>query len=278
MKGYCRWLWVLIGVLVFSVDAHAQGDRDSLQFLDTNGLTLAYRVVGTGEPLLMLHGFMGNDGTWGSVAEEFPGYKLIIPLLPGHGASTNPSGEFHFHDVAIDMFGLLDHLGVNSFKAVGFSAGGLTLMHMATAQPERVEAMVLIGVGPYFTEQAREVFRSYPPDSVGPDLLETWARGQGGDVAKTRQLFKEFYEFKDEYRDPNFTPPLLSTISARTLIIEGDRDMFFPVELPVEMYRAIAHSYLWIVPDGDHSPYPADIDQRSYFFSMLRQFLAGEWK
>ena len=52
----------------------------------------------------------------------------------------------------------------------------------------------------------------------------------------------------------NFTPPYLSTIKARTLIVHGDRDILFPVSIPVEMYQAIRGSELWIVPRGEHVP------------------------
>ena len=60
--------------------------------------------------------------------------------------------------------------------------------------------------------------------------------------------------FAASYDDLNFTPPLLSTIRARTLIVQGDRDPLYPVELSVEMARAIPHSELWIVPGGGHGP------------------------
>jgi pimeloyl-ACP methyl ester carboxylesterase len=52
----------------------------------------------------------------------------------------------------------------------------------------------------------------------------------------------------------NFTPPYLSTIKARTLIVSGDRDPLYPVEIFVEMYRAIPRSQLWIAPNGGHMP------------------------
>ena len=51
-----------------------------------------------------------------------------------------------------------------------------------------------------------------------------------------------------------FTPPHLASITARTLIVHGDRDAFFPVEIPRSMYRAIPGSELWIVPGGGHAP------------------------
>ena len=54
--------------------------------------------------------------------------------------------------------------------------------------------------------------------------------------------------------DMNFTGPYLSTITARTLIVHGDRDDFFPVEIPLQMYRSIPSAALWIIPNGTHVP------------------------
>jgi len=50
--------------------------------------------------------------------------------------------------------------------------------------------------------------------------------------------------------DMNFTAGTLSAITARTLIVHGDRDPLYPVELAVELYRGITGSALWVVPNG----------------------------
>src|SRR5207247_5038411 len=56
------------------------------------------------------------------------------------------------------------------------------------------------------------------------------------------------------YDDLNFTPPLLSTIQARSFIIQGDRDPLYPVELSVEMAKSIPNSRLWIIHNASHGP------------------------
>ena len=61
-------------------------------------------------------------------------------------------------------------------------------------------------------------------------------------------------EMKDSYDDMNFTALSLSKITAPTLIVYGDRDPLYPVEMAVEMYRAIPRSALWVVPNGGHGP------------------------
>jgi pimeloyl-ACP methyl ester carboxylesterase len=69
-----------------------------------------------------------------------------------------------------------------------------------------------------------------------------------------RMLFDQMRALKDHHDDMAFTPPLLATITARTLIVHGDRDPLYPVELALEMYRAIPASALWVVPNGGHGP------------------------
>ena len=69
-----------------------------------------------------------------------------------------------------------------------------------------------------------------------------------------RALWEWTRSLKDSYDDMNFTPAYLSVIRARTLIVQGDRDPLYPVEMAVEMYRAIPRSALWIVPNGGHGP------------------------
>jgi pimeloyl-ACP methyl ester carboxylesterase len=76
-------------------------------------------------------------------------------------------------------------------------------------------------------------------------------RHQHGDD-QIRALWRQAHELKDSYTDVNFTPDYLSTITARALIVHGDRDPLYPVEMACEMYRAIAGSALWIVPNAGH--------------------------
>ena len=83
--------------------------------VEINGFELNYEVAGGGEPLLWLHGFLGAGPDWKYIFKEPPsGFQLIAPDLRGHGASTNPSGEFSFRQAADDVEGLLRHLGLNT--------------------------------------------------------------------------------------------------------------------------------------------------------------------
>jgi pimeloyl-ACP methyl ester carboxylesterase len=207
---------------------------------DVNGIKMYYRIIGKGEPLVLLHGFTQTGETWDLLIEDFSSqYRLIVPELRGHGRSTNPSGKFTHRQSSLDVFNLLDQLGIDSFKAMGISTGGMTLLHMATTQRNRVKAMVLIGATSYFPEEAREIMRSSAPDSLSEKQLESLGSKHSRGVAQARELMTQFSGFQNSYDDMNFTKPLLSTIKANTLIVHGDRDVFFPVFIPAEMYEEI---------------------------------------
>jgi pimeloyl-ACP methyl ester carboxylesterase len=236
-------------------------------------IEMYYEEYGAGKPLLLLHGFGGCTQNWRPfTAELSERHRLIVVDLRGHGHSTNPGNTFAHRDAAADVFLLLEKLGVGQFSAMGMSSGGMTLLHMATSQPRRMDAMVLISATTHFPDQARAIMRraSYAtmPQQVQEMYRECAKRGD----EQIRQLVSQFNAFHDNYDDMNFTAQGLSTISARTLVVHGDRDNFFPVEIPLNIYRSIPDAALWIIPGGDHVPI---YDSTVPFASTALRFLDG---
>jgi pimeloyl-ACP methyl ester carboxylesterase len=224
--------------------------------IDVNGFQMYVEQRGDGEPLLLLHGGTGIGADWQLVfAEGDPaGFRVIVPDLRGHGRSTNPARTFTFRQAAQDVFALLDQLGVPRVKAIGLSMGAKTLLHMATQQRERIDAMVLVSATPYFPAPARSAMAQLSADGFSDaEWTAQRQRHLHGDD-QIRMLFDQMRGLKDSHDDMAFTPPLLATITARTLIVHGDRDPLYPVELGLEMYRAIPGSALWVVPNGGHGP------------------------
>jgi len=178
-------------------------------------------------------------------------FQLIIPDLRGNGRSSVLSRPFRHQDAAADILALLDHLKIGACKGLGISGGGNVLLHMATRQPQRVQAMVLVSATPNFPAQARPIMRRYA-DILPEAQWEILRRSHPGGDAQINAILASTRAFADSYDDMNFTPPYLSTIHARTLIVQGDRDPLYPVEISVEMAKAIPQSSLWIVPNSGH--------------------------
>jgi pimeloyl-ACP methyl ester carboxylesterase len=237
-------------------------------------IALQHETRGDGEPLLLLHGFFGAASDFahlfdlGALARS---YRLVLPDLRGHGGTLDPGGAFSQRECALDVWALLDRLGIDRFKAVGTSLGGNTLLHMATQQPERVAAMVIVSSPSYFPAQARALMAQVGEDGHSEDeWRELRAKHRHGD-AQIRALWRRAHALKDSYDDLNFTPPLLGTIRARTLIVSGDRDPFYPPRIFAEMHEAIPGSQLWVVPGGGHCPVYGE--ERASFERIALRFL-----
>ncbi len=245
--------------------------------IEVNGIELKWEETGEGEPLLWLHGGLGSGADWRHIFKESPaGYRLIAPDLRGHGGSTNPSGSFTFRQCAQDVLALLRHLRVPRVKAIGLSGGGITLLHMATAEPAAVEAMVIVSAPPYFPAEARAIQRNFSESMLGDaDMVRMRERHIHGEP-QIRQLFSIVRGLADSYDDVNFTPPYLGTITADTLIVFGDRDPLYPVSLAFDLQKAIPRSYLWVVPNGGHGPVFGKA--AAHFSSTALAFLGGEWR
>ena len=219
-----------------------------------NGVQIYFEVHGTGEPLLLLHGFSGSSQDWKALTTgPLADFQLIMPDLRGHGRSGILSQPFRHQDSATDMLALLDHLGIRNCRGLGISGGGNVLLHMATRQPDRIKAMVLVSATAYFPAPARLIMRRYP-ESLPESQWDILRRSHPGGDAQIHAILASGKSFANSYDDMNFTPPYLSTIQARTLIVQGDRDTLYPVELSVEMAKAIPQSSLWILPNSGHGP------------------------
>ena len=137
---------------------------------------------------------------------------------------------------------------------VGRTRGVLHPEHDHVGGTDATEDIVLVGATTHFPEPAREIMEASVPERMSDADLAEWGRCSSRGEAQTREILAQFHDMKDSYADMNFTEPYLGTITARTLVVHGDRDEFFPIAIPVRMYTSIPTSALWIVPDGGHIP------------------------
>lgn len=238
-----------------------------------NNIEMYYEEYGAGKPLLLLHGFGGCTQNWHPFVEKLSEHHRLIAVdLRGHGRSTNPDNTFTHREAANDVFLLLEKLGISRFSAMGMSSGGMTLLHMATSQPKCIDSMVLISATTHFPDQARAIMRRASFGTMPQQVREMYRECAKRGDKQIRQLIAQFNALHENYDDMNFTAQSLSTITARTLIVHGDRDAFFPVEIPLSLYRSIPDAALWVIPGGDHVPV---YDSTVPFTSTALRFLDG---
>ena len=231
--------------------------HEKAEVVELNDLEMYYEKEGSGEPLLLLHGGTGCHDDWVYAGRDkfVPEYEVIAPDARGHGATSNRQTTITHRQCAVDTLALLDRLEISKCRAIGVSMGANILLHMATMQADRIHAMILVSATMYFPEQARVLMRQVPlPDNQPSPEWERMRRSHKRGDQQIIELWNWIRGLQDSYDDMNFTPPVLSKVLAPTLIVYGDRDPLYPVEMAVTMYRAIPRSSFWLVPNGGHGP------------------------
>ena len=146
MKRLCL---LLAFVFVVVPAAHAR----AADHFDANGVQINYTDQGTGEPVVLIHGFtMSLDPAWNApgimAALDAVGYRVIALDCRGHGASGKPHDPQQYGlEMANDVVRLLDHLNIERAHVVGYSMGGLITNQLRAMHPDRLLTATLGGSG-----------------------------------------------------------------------------------------------------------------------------------
>jgi pimeloyl-ACP methyl ester carboxylesterase len=128
---------------------------------ETNGIRVHYlRTGGDKPPVVLLHGLMGSGACWTPLARALEhDFDVIMPDARGHGRSSAPTEGYAYDDLANDVVGLTEALGLDRPAIVGHSMGGMTAAVVAS---RGVELRGVVLVDPTFLSPARqrEVFAS----------------------------------------------------------------------------------------------------------------------
>jgi pimeloyl-ACP methyl ester carboxylesterase len=226
-------------------------------------LTMYYEEHGTGggPVLVLLHGFTSTGSTaWRNQVPPFGAqYRLLVPDWRGHGRTDNPGGAtaMNHRQFARDMAGFCRALKVDQAIFCGTSSGAMQLLSFGLESPGLVRALVLTACSHYYAEELRAWWRQQTPETVaGPERQlalqqlhtalgpEHWRTVVGAWIGLGDHTHTEDFPKKEE----------LHGIQAPTLIIHGDRDRYFPVEVPVELYRLLPDAELCLLPRTGHGP------------------------
>jgi len=119
---------------------------------DSAGVSIAYLVAGTGEPVVLIHGLYSSAGVnWempGTVKTLASRYQVVALDVRGHGRSGKPQEENAYGlEMVEDVARLMDHLRIGKAHIVGYSMGGMIALKFIAKHPDRAFSGTLGGMG-----------------------------------------------------------------------------------------------------------------------------------
>jgi abhydrolase domain-containing protein 6 len=237
---------------------------------------IVYAEGGTGDTIIMLHGFPANKDHWLRFSKYFtPNYRVIIPDLPGFGDSSKPQNAKYNTMSQVERVNLLaKELKLTKFHIVGNSWGGSIAGNYTVAYPDMVKTLALFdaggvttpvksernllrekGINPYFVKNINDYDKlmeenfNKPPQ--WPSFIKKYLANQ---AMKAAPLNGKIYN--DIIGDTDFTvlQSKLNKIKAPTLIVWGDSDKVIHISA-VEIFRKnIKNSQSAIIKECGHLP------------------------
>lgn len=246
------------------------------KYVEANGINFHYLEMGTGKPLLLLHGgTMSATRNWANHLPFFAQhFRVIAPDSRGHGRTINRTGMLSYQLMAEDMIALIQVLELYHPFLCGFSSGGIIASIIAMRHPDVASALVNCAGYDLFNQANYRVLReTFGGSRDATDLDPQDFEQRYPDWVKRMQEDHDSAQGSGYWRNllmqawPMWSKPMeytfqdFSTISIPTLVLVGDRDLFCSVEEAVTVYRFIRQAELCIVPNLDHnfSPLARDI-------------------
>lgn len=182
-----RWTGLVAAAATAMVATAAAAVED--RYFDSAGVQIRYIEAGTGEPVLMLHGY-GNtvEDAWiarGVFGELAKSYRVIAFDARGHGKSGKPHERAAYGpEMGRDAVRLMDHLKIARAHVMGYSMGAHTVAQLATRSPERFQTLILGGAPGRLewtpADQARVDIESAEMDQglLTSQILRLWPKDQ----------------------------------------------------------------------------------------------------
>jgi pimeloyl-ACP methyl ester carboxylesterase len=259
-----------------------------MEMVEVDGLQIAYERAGTGPPLVLLHGYVGDGATtWRRQLDELSDeYTVVAWDAPGAGRSTDPPERFGIDGYADSLAGFLEKLGLGTACVAGLSFGGILALALQRRHSARSNALILASAYAGWAG-------SLPADVVEQRLRQALALADGSSEAFVDALLPTMFsktvppETMDDFRASMqaFHPrgframarasaedvrDALPHIDVPTLLVYGDRDVRAPLTVAETLHAAISDSRLVVLPDAGHL---CNIEAPNEFNDAVRAFL-----
>lgn len=309
MRAATLTLVALLGALPVAVPAAqstgytrpAAADVDQLQFVQVNGVKLAYRLAGNGTPVFFVHGEGYSHELWTKQMEAFSKDHLVVSYdRRGHGMSDDPITGYSETAHAEDLNALLMHFGIREAHFVANSRGGAIIVQFLKLYPQKVRSITFadatIALAPITKESA---FFNAPKAMAGPpstlqQALAGRENAKKSSFTKVAQARPELAAIQarmadqfsprvsmDPQRSDSASPmhigpwnnrdfPDMSQMHQPMLLLVGELTDVFFIEGAKEAHRLWPNTRYHMVPGTDHMLMLEDPDT---FNRLVLEFL-----
>ena len=249
---------------------------------------LPFDEIGSGTPLVLLHAGIADRTMWtehlAPLAEA--GYRVVAPDLPGFGAARVAPGE---QAPWADVLEFLDSLGLDQVALVGNSFGAAVALRMATVEPDRVTAMVLISASAPTLEPPAELEEMWEAEESALDhgdvdaavaaVLRTWTLPGASPELRERIAAMQRRAYEQQAKAPETTeapdpveddPTVLAGLAVPALVAAGEFDLSYFRESAVELGRLLPSGRSTVIPGAGHL---APLEAPELFRHLVLDFL-----
>lgn len=221
--------------------------------VEVKGAQIYYATYGveTGEPVVLLHGGLGNSDHF---AFQMPAlvdkFRVIVVDSRGQGRSTLSKAKLSYHAMADDVIAVLDKLAIEKAALVGWSDGGEIALDLAIHQPARVTKLFVVGAN-------YDANGSKPRGGSSTPTFQAYAAKCKADHAKLSSKPKSYDAVIDAllpvWRNPaGFTKAQLKAISVPAAITLGDHDEIIVLDQVKEMGKLIPKGTSIVFENASH--------------------------
>ena len=241
--------------------------------------------VGSGFPLILVHGYLGSSEMWCNQKDYFSKFcRVITPAIPGFGESSNVKSVNSIKDMALKIIEIIDDKKIEKFNLMGHSMGGMIVQEMAKTLGNRINKLICFATGSIgempgrfeTIDETREKLKKDGTEVTFSRVPKKWF--VKGDKDKNYYLCENAVKNVSLKSADNALIAMknwvgidyLKNIKNKTLIVWGDKDTSYNFEQVDTLRKNIKNSSLKIFKNCSHNVH---LEQPMQFNRLIEKFI-----
>lgn len=244
-----------------------------MRSVQANGIDIAFDDLGSGAPLILLHGFARDHTVWGLVANKLKDrFRVIVPDMRGMGGTSHPESAppITMAQLGDDCAALIDSLDIDAAAVAGFSMAGYVLLNLLARHPNKVNAAAFVGTRASADNPAKRDERLKQNEVIAQGGFASLAKGYipklfsfeftSANPQVVEEIFRNFTSqnpvniclLNDAMREREDMTPGLGEIQCPCVVIGGTEDVFVAPEAMKALHEDLSDSTLDMIEGAGH--------------------------